>query len=173
VTLRVQDTKLHGVKLIIPEEFEDHRGSYVELYDSEKFKKAVGLVEFVQDDISISRKNVLRGLHGDWRTTKLVTVLKGSGYAIIADNRQDSPTYKQWQSFILSENNRHQLLLPNGIGNSILALEDKIVYYYKQNTHFVDGKQFTIKWDDPEWNFWWPIKEPILSPRDEKGEYVK
>jgi dTDP-4-dehydrorhamnose 3,5-epimerase len=64
------------------------------------------------------------------------------------------------------------LLLPPGIGNSILALEDEIVYFYKQNTHFIDGKQFTIKWNDPEWNFWWPIKSPTLSMRDERGEYV-
>ena len=60
-----------------------------------------------------------------------------------------------------------------GIGNSILALEDNMIYYYKQNTHFVDGKQFTIKWNSPEWDFWWPIKEPILSMRDERGDYVK
>jgi len=65
------------------------------------------------------------------------------------------------------------LLLPAGIGNSILALEDNMIYYYKQNTHFVDGQQFTIKWDNPECDFWWPISEPILSMRDERGNYVK
>lgn len=115
----------------------------------------------------------MRGLHGDWRTTKLVTVLNGSGYALIADNRKNSPTYGQWQSFILSGQNRNQLLLPAGIGNSVLALEDNMIYFYKQNTHFIDGQQFTIKWDDPEWNFWWPNKNPILSMRDERGDYVK
>ena len=168
----VKYTKLDGVKLITPDRFEDHRGTYMELYDSKNFSSITEEV-FVQDDISISRKNVLRGLHGDWKTTKLVTVLRGSGYALIADNRPDSPTYKNWQSFTLSEQNRNMLLLPSGIGNSILALEDNIIYYYKQNTHFVDGQQFTIKWNDPEWNFWWPIKNPILSMRDERGEYVE
>ena len=166
------DTNLHGVKLIVPDRFEDHRGTYMELYDSKNFENITSEV-FVQDDISISRKGVLRGLHGDWKTTKLVTVLKGSGYAVIADNRPDSPTYKKWQAFTLSEQNRNMLLLPAGIGNSVLALEDNIIYFYKQNTHFVDGQQFTIKWDDPEWNFWWPIDNPILSMRDEKGDYVK
>ena len=168
----VKETKLEGVKLIIPERFEDHRGTYMELYDSKSFENVTD-VNFVQDDISISRKNVLRGLHGDWKTTKLVTVLKGSGYALIADNRKESPTYKKWQSFTLSSQNKHMLLLPSGIGNSILALEDDIIYYYKQNTHFVDGQQFTIKWNDPSWDFWWPIKKPILSMRDERGDYVK
>ncbi len=169
--MQVLDTKLHGVKLIIPDRFEDHRGSYMELYDSKNFKDVTSEV-FIQDDVSISRKGVLRGLHGDWKTTKLVTVLKGAGYALIADNRPDSPTYKKWQSFTLSEQNKNMLLLPSGIGNSILALED-IVYFYKQNTHFEDGQQFTIKWNDPEWDFWWPISNPVLSMRDEQGDYVK
>lgn len=165
------DTELFGVKLVTPDRFEDHRGTYMELYDSKNFKDVTSEV-FVQDDISVSKKNVLRGLHGDWRTTKLVTVLKGAGYALIADNRPNSPTYKKWQSFTLSDKNRNMLLLPPGIGNSILALEEDIIYYYKQNTHFSDGQQFTIKWNDPEWKFWWPIEKPILSRRDQKGGYV-
>ena len=169
--MKVCNTKLHGVKLIVPDRFEDHRGTYMELYDSKNFKD-VTAETFVQDDISISRKGVLRGLHGDWKTTKLETVLKGSGYALIADNRPDSPTYKMWQAFTLSDQNRNMLLLPAGIGNSVLAMED-IIYFYKQNTHFEDGQQFTIKWNDPEWNFWWPISDPILSMRDERGDYVK
>tara|TARA_R110000824_G_scaffold23294_1_gene83849 strand:- start:616 stop:1128 length:513 start_codon:yes stop_codon:yes gene_type:complete len=168
----IKNTKLHGVKLIIPDRFEDHRGTYMELYDSESFKQVTS-VSFVQDDVSISNKDVLRGLHGDTKTTKLVTVLNGSGYAVIADNRFESPTYKQWHSFTLSKQNKYMLLLPAGIGNSILALEDNMIYYYKQNTHFIDGQQFTIKWNDPEWNFWWPIENPILSKRDNRGDYVK
>jgi len=170
--MRVLDTKLNDVKLIIPECFEDHRGTYTEIYDSKKFKSITN-EEFVQDDISISNKNVLRGLHGDWSTTKLVTVLNGSGYAVIADNRPESSTYRKWQSFTLSKQNRHMLLLPAGIGNSILALEDNMIYFYKQNTHFTEGKQFTIKWNDPVWGFWWPIKTPVLSRRDEVGGYVE
>ena len=167
----VKNTNLSGVKLIIPNRFEDHRGSYMEIYDSKKFESITGEI-FVQDDISISNKGVLRGLHGDWKTTKIVTVVNGSGYALIADNRPESPTYKKWQSFTLSKQNKQLLLLPAGIGNSILALEDNMIYYYKQNTHFINGQQFTIKWDDPEWDFWWPIDNPILSKRDKKGDYV-
>ena len=170
--MQVIETNLVGVKLLIPERFEDHRGSYMEIYDSKKFEP-ITVEEFVQDDVSISNKGVLRGLHGDRRTTKIVTVLNGSGYALIADNRPDSSTYGQWQSFTLSRQNKHMLLLPSGVGNSILALEDNMIYYYKQNTHFVPNEQFTIKWDDPEWGFWWPIKNPILSRRDETGRYVK
>ena len=169
--MKILNTKIQGVKEIIPDRFVDFRGSYLELYDSKKFEDVTN-IKFVQDDISISKKHVLRGLHGDFKTTKLVTVLQGTGYALIADNRKDSPTYKQWQSFTLSDKNMNMILLPPGIGNSILAMDEEIIYYYKQDTHFSEGKQFTIKWNDPAWNFWWPIKNPILSMRDESGEYV-
>jgi len=170
--MQVLDTQLEGVRIIIPDRFEDHRGTYMELYDSKKFKQKVGDFKFVQDDVSISNKNVLRGFHGDWETTKLVTVLSGSGYAVIADNRKNSPTYKKWQQFTLSSLNKYQLLLPAGVGNSILSLTDNMIYYYKQTTHFVEKNQFTIKWNEPEWGFWWPIDNPILSRRDEVGGYV-
>jgi dTDP-4-dehydrorhamnose 3,5-epimerase len=171
--IKVEETNIHGVKRITPQRFNDFRGSYLEIYDSQKFNDCCDDIIFVQDDISISKKHVLRGLHGDYRTTKLVTVLKGTGYALIADNREDSPTYKTWQAFTLSDKNMNMLLLPPGIGNSILAMDDEIIYYYKQNTHFSEGKQFTIKWNDPEWSFWWPIDNPILSRRDTDGGYVE
>ena len=127
----INETKLNGVLSITPDRFEDHRGSYMELYDSKKFEQATN-VQFVQDDISISNKGVLRG----------------------------------WQSFTLSRQNKQMLLLPPGVGNSILALEDNLIYYYKQNTHFTDGQQFTIKWDDPKIGIDWPINNPILQKRD-------
>ncbi len=170
--MKFERTELEGVLRLVPEVFEDQRGRYVEIFDSEKYRAATGGVEFVQDDVSVSWANVLRGLHGDWETTKLVSVLSGRGYAIIADNRPESPTYRHWQSFELSGENRVQLLLPPGIGNSILALEGPLVYWYKQDTHFEPGRQFTIRWDDPEWGFRWPIEDPILSERDQAGGYV-
>ena len=66
----------------------------------------------------------------------------------------------------------NQLYIPAGIGNSMLALEDNTIYHYKQDTHFAEGRQFTIKWNDEGWNFWWPITNPILSLRDENGKYL-
>lgn len=170
--IRVDSTELYGVKAIVLDPFEDHRGTYVELFDTESYAEITGGIVFVQDDVSISRRNVLRGLHGDFETTKLVTVLSGEGYAILADNRPESPTYHQWQSFRLSRHDRIQLLIPPGIGNSVVALSEEIVYFYKQDTHFVLGRQFTIRWNDPEWAFEWPIDTPILSARDQRGSYV-
>lgn len=170
--MRVFETELQGVRRIEPEVFTDHRGSYVELFDSEKYRAACGGVTFVQDDISVSHTNVLRGLHGDWQTTKLVSVLAGEGYALLADNRPDSPTYRRWQAFVLDGTSRHQLLIPPGIGNSVYVVQGPLVYWYKQNQHWAPGRQFTIRWDDPSWGFAWPTRDPILSARDAKGDYV-
>ena len=170
--MRLRDTDLHGVKLLQPEVFTDHRGSYVEIFDTDKYREAVGGIDFVQDDISVSHERVLRGLHGDWGTTKLVSVFAGEGYALLADNRPDSPTYRRWQAFTLSDQNHYQLLIPPGIGNSVLAVRGPLVYWYKQDTHFAAGRQFTIRWNDPEWGFVWPIDDPILSLRDQRGSYV-
>jgi dTDP-4-dehydrorhamnose 3,5-epimerase len=170
--MHVESTQLQGVKLLVPEVFTDHRGSYAEIYDRVKYHDATGGVEFVQDDLSISHERVLRGLHGDFATTKLVSVLSGTGYALLADNRPESATFRRWQAFELSGENRRQLLLPPGIGNSILVLQGPLLYWYKQSTHFAPGRQFTIRWDDPEWGFVWPIAEPILSERDRRGAYA-
>ena len=171
-SLEIEKTSLDGVLLIKPpSRFKDFRGEYVETYNKEMYEAAGIKVDFIQDDISISQKDVIRGIHGDYKTTKLGTVINGSGYIILADNRPDSATYKKWQSFTLSAVNMNQLLIPAGVGFSILALESDTIYYYKQNSHFEYGKQFTIRWNDPEWNFWWPVKNPILSRRDEFGDY--
>ena len=170
--MRIIATELHGVQQIVPEVFTDHRGSYVELFDTEHYREVCAGIEFVQDDISVSHERVLRGLHGDFATWKLVSVLAGRGHAILADNRPESPTYRRWQAFELSGDNRHQLLLPPGIGNSICVLQGPLVYWYKQSSHFADGRQFTLRWDDPEWGFQWPITDPILSERDRRGAYA-
>jgi dTDP-4-dehydrorhamnose 3,5-epimerase len=170
--MEIHATELHGVRRLVPKAFTDHRGSYCELFDTDSYRDVCAGVTFVQDDISVSHERVLRGLHGDFVTWKLVSVLHGTGYALLADNRPESPTFRRWQSFELSGENRNQLLLPPGIGNSICVLQGPLVYWYKQSTHFADGRQFTIRWDDPDWGFQWPITDPILSARDQKGAYV-
>jgi dTDP-4-dehydrorhamnose 3,5-epimerase len=169
----VQATSLAGVLRIVPDVFEDHRGEYIELFDSEAYLEATGGIEFVQDDVSVSYRGVLRGIHGDSSTTKLVMVLAGEGYAIIADNRPESPTYKQWEGFELNRKNRAQLLLPPGIGNSVVSLSDELVYYYKQDTHWVPGQQFTIRWTTRSGASSGPSPSRSSRPRDLEGAYVE
>lgn len=165
--MKVEKTNLDGVLIIDPPtNFQDFRGSYVEIYN-EKLYKNYGIVQdFIQDDISTSRHNVLRGIHGDSTTSKLVSCLFGAFYLVVVNNDSSSPQYKKWESFHLSDVNRKQILIPPKFGNGHLVLSDLAIFNYKQTTEYNREGQFTIKWDDPEYNIWWPIKSPILSERD-------
>lgn len=164
--MRVETTTLDGVLLIKPDIFEDHRGEFVELYNKKEFKEHSIDVEFVQDDISTAGENVLKGIHGDYVTWKLLSCLHGKLYFAIIDYRYGSDAFGKWQSFILSDKNRYQILLPPGFGNGFLALEDNSIFSYKQSTYYDRSKQFTIKYNDERFNIWWPCKDPILSMRD-------
>jgi dTDP-4-dehydrorhamnose 3,5-epimerase len=166
--LVVETTTLTGVKLIHPStNFEDFRGSYVEIYNRELFQNAGIHEDFIQDDISTSTKNVLRGIHGDQETAKLVSCLHGSFYLIVVNHDKDSPEFGKWESFTLSDKNRLQVLIPPKFGNGHLVLSESAIFHYKQTTNYNRASQFTILWNDPKFNFWWPIKNPILSRRDE------
>ena len=170
--LNVEYTNIDGLLLIKPNVYKDDRGSYVEIYDKESYVQILPVgTTFVQDDYSYSKINVLRGIHGDFVTSKLISVLNGQIQSVIVDNRENSPTHRKWQSFDLSRENAHQLFIPAGCGNSMLALTDDVVYHYKQTTHYTPKSQFTIKWDDERLNIVWKIKNPILSERDTKGDY--
>lgn len=165
--MEVIKTKLDGVLQITPPTiFEDFRGHYVELYNSELYRKAGITVDFVQDDISISSQNVLRGIHGDGTTWKLISCLSGKFYMIVVNWDETSSQYRQWESFVLSEHNRKQVLVPPKHGLGHLVLSERAIFHYKQSTFYDRSSQFTIIWNDPHINIWWPVKEPILSKRD-------
>jgi dTDP-4-dehydrorhamnose 3,5-epimerase len=163
---KIKKTKLDKVIQIIPSEFKDHRGSYIEIYNKEFFVKNKINVNFIQDDVSISKKNVLRGIHGDMRTWKLVSCLLGQFQLIVVNNDKKSPQYRKWESFILSSKNRLQILIPPKFGNGHLVLSEKTIFHYKQNSQYDRKSQFTIKWNDPNFKFKWKQKNPILSARD-------
>ena len=120
----------------------------------------------------MSSNNVLRGIHGDRETWKLISCLEGKFYLVVVNNDENSPQYKQWESFTLSEQNRIQILVPPNFGNGHLVISERTIFHYKQNTYYDPKGQFTIRWNDPEYNIWWPIRNPILSQRDEVGHYV-
>jgi dTDP-4-dehydrorhamnose 3,5-epimerase len=165
--MKVESTKLHSVKLITPPTiFEDFRGSYVETYNVELYKKAGITVDFIQDDISTSGRHVLRGIHGDGKTWKLVSCLFGKFYLVVLDRDPDSPTYNQWDSFTLSDTNRQQVLIPPKHGNGHVVMSEIAIFHYKQTTLYERASQFTIRWDNPQYKIWWPVQSPILSQRD-------
>lgn len=170
--MQISKTKLDGVLLLKPEVFEDFRGQYVETYN-EQFCRDNGIdVKFVQDDISVSSRHVLRGIHGDAETWKLVSCMHGKFYLVVVNCDKESPDFGKWQSFVLSDVNRHQVLIPPKHGNGHVVLSETAIFHYKQNTYYNPKGQFTYIWNDPQLNIWWPIKNPLLSQRDEVGHFV-
>ncbi len=174
MTLDVQKTNLDGVLLIKPPTvFEDFRGCYVETYNQEVYRAAGIGQKFVQDDISVSRKNVLRGIHGDGKTWKLISCLYGGFYLAVVNWDPSSPQYRKWQGFTLSDVNRFQVLIPPRFGNGHQVLTDTAIFHYKQTTYYDRPGQFTIRWDDPVLGITWPMANPLLSERDEKAAHVR
>ena len=170
--MEVLSTELDGVLLIKPYVYEDFRGEYVETYNDAEYRKQGINCDFVQDDISISTKDVLRGIHGDSETWKLISCLHGKFYFVVVNCDENSPNFGKWQSFTLSEKNRWQVLVPPRYGNGHLVLSDTTIFHYKQTTYYNPKGQFTYTWNDPRLNIWWPIKAPIVSRRDEEGRFA-
>ena len=157
--------KIKDVKILEPDVFYDYRGDLWTLW-----KQGDHGLSFNHDKVSTSRKHVLRGIHGDQKSWKLITCLYGEMYFVVVDNRKDSETYLQHQSMILDDRKRKMVLIPPGVGNGFLVLSEYSVFSYKWA---YDGKypdvenQFTIKWNDKRLNIDWQIQNPILSERDE------
>ncbi|MHC4581233.1 MAG: dTDP-4-dehydrorhamnose 3,5-epimerase family protein [Planctomycetota bacterium] len=168
--MEVQETNLDGVLQIKLNVFEDFRGEYVEIYNETLYEENGIDIQFIQDDISVSSKNVLRGIHGDSETWKLVSCLHGRFYLVVVNGDSKSSDFGKWQSFVLSDKNRMQVLVPPKHGNAHLVLSETAIFHYKQSTYYDRSKQFTYKWDDPRFNIWWPIDNPILSQRDRGDE---
>ena len=155
-----------GVHIKEPDVFTDFRG---DLWTTWKKDEFLYDIEFNHDKVSTSRKNVLRGIHGDFKSYKLIACLYGELFFILVDNRKDSKTYLQHQSMILDDRRRKMVLVPPGVGNGFLVLSEDSGFSYKWA---YEGKypdvedQFTIKWNDERLNIDWPIDNPILQRRD-------
>jgi len=158
--------KFKEVKVINPDFHSDYRGDLWTLW---KQGETCPEVNFNHDKVSTSRKNVLRGIHGDNKSTKLITCLHGEVYFVVVDNRPESETYLQWDWTILSEHNKRMVLVPPRFGNGFYTLSEQSVFYYKWS---YEGKypdvadQFTLRWNDSRIAIDWPSENPILQLRD-------
>lgn len=161
-------TSLDSVRLIKPPTiFEDFRGHYVETYNKRLYHDIGIDQDFIQDDISVSRRHVLRGIHGDGKTWKLISCLQGSFYMVVINNDPESSQYRKWTSFTLSDTNRLQVLVPPKFGNGHVVMSEQAIFHYKQTTDYDRSGQFTLVWNDPSLNIWWPVRDPIVSERDQ------
>lgn len=170
--IEITNTSLEGVILIKPSIFNDHRGTYVETFNIDDYSKNNINVDFVRDDISTSKKNVLRGIHYDDRTWKLIQCMYGEIFFVVVNMKENSPQYLKWQSFILSDSNRHQVLVPPFFGNAHLVLSESCIFHYKMSEYYNPENELGVRWNDTKLNIPWPVKEPILSEKDTLVKYL-
>lgn len=170
--LNVKETKLQDVKLITPAVFGDRRGFFEETYSDRDFKAAGIDFNFVQDNQSLSTQaGVLRGLHfqrGAAAQTKLIRVVTGAVLDVIVDLRKGSPTYCQWEGYLLSESNHRQLLVPRGFAHGFLTLTDNVNFLYKCDHYYQADADGGISFKTPELAIDWPIDldQAITSEKD-------
>lgn len=160
------------IKEYSPSFHSDYRGDIWTTWDQNEFESIFNEnIKFDKDKFSSSCKNTLRGIHGDFTSTKLMTCVYGIIYYIAVDNKENSPTYLQWDWDILSSYNKKILLIPPGYGTAMFILSDFAVTHYKWSHKFTTNNvlienQFTLKWNDERIGINWPITNPILSSRD-------
>lgn len=172
--MRVTESKLKDVKIIETAVYGDHRGFFTESYSKEQFFNARIMHEFIQDNHSLSvEPGVLRGMHfqtPDKAQTKLVRATTGVIYDVLVDIRVGSPTYGQWEGYILSEYNHRQLLVPKGFAHGFVTLTSNCNVQYKVDELYSKKNDGGIAFDDPEIGIVWPmpIDKLILSDKDTK-----
>lgn len=163
--------KIHGVKIITPEIYQDFRGSNFEAYNKKSYDIFVdeygNSLKFIQESISTSKQNTLRGLHGDLKTWKIIQCYYGTIYFVIVDIRPSSPTYKKHETFTLSDENKLQILLPAGFVNGHLCMSKNCIFSYRLTEQFTSHElQKHINCYDPNFNIYWPIKNVIITESD-------
>ena len=175
--MNIIKTKIPDVVIIEPKVFGDDRGFFMESFNAQKFAEATGVTtEFVQDNHSRSGKNVLRGLHYQIQQAqgKLVRVVAGEVLDVAVDIRKSSPTFGQWVSCLLSEENNRQFWVPAGFAHGFVVLSDTADFLYKTTDYYAPAYERSILWNDPELNIDWQIsEEPILSAKDKSAPTLK
>lgn len=164
-------TQISGLLLLTPSVFYDVRGEFVSTFNVTEYSFLDAEdkpIEFVEDDLAISRYSVLRGLHGDQNTWKLIQCVAGEAYFVAADMRPTSPTYLKWAAFALNDVNRRQVLVPAGCcqRHAISTRNAAQLPTNGSRIYQTATSQFTVRWDEPKLGIYWPIPAPILSERD-------
>ncbi len=169
--MNVIQTKIPGLFIIEPRVFGDHRGYFFESWSQKDFADSVADVAFCQDNESMSRYGVLRGLHFQQpphAQSKLVRCLQGEVLDVAVDIRKGSPTYGQWESVLLSQDNHRQLFLPRGMAHGFAVLSEEAIFQYKCDNFYHPESEGAIAWNDPDLAIDWQIasENAILSAKD-------
>ena len=163
---------ISDIRIITPSVYDESRGSIWTSYNSRQIGTLIpdGLT-FKHDKFSSSKYNVLRGIHGDHKSWKLVSCVYGSVLQVVIDLRKDSSTYLEHECFNLGYNDHRMVLIPPGFGNAFYVKSEIATYHYKlaYDGDYADADmQFTVAWNDPRINIDWPTSDPILSERDRR-----
>ncbi len=172
--MKTQMTEIEGIVIIEPQVFGDSRGYFMETYQKEKYAAAGIDVTFVQDNESMSRYGVVRGLHYQaepFAQAKLIRVVSGRVLDVAVDIRKDSPTFGKVFTLELSSENKLQLFLPHGIAHGFAVLSETAVFTYKCDNFYAPQYERTIRFDDPSLAIDWkiPVANRIISDKDKKG----
>ena len=170
--MKIESTKIEDCYLITPEVSEDFRGEFVETWHKEYYKAGIlpQDIDWKTDAFSYSLHSVLKGLHGDWKTWKLVQTISGCIFLSVIDCRRGGKTYGEEVSLVLSTRTHRQILIPPGCANGHLCLSDMCIFHYKQSEFYDPKNQFTVDYKDETLDIDWPIKTGlILSKRDRSG----
>ena len=174
--MRVEKTEFDGLLILQPKIFKDERGLFFESWNESVFKSLELNISFIQDNQSVSKKNVLRGLHFQnypHGQGKLVRVSKGSALDVVLDLRKDSKTYGKHFKYKLSDQNATMVWIPYGFAHGFIALEDQTVFQYKCDALYNPESEGCIAWNDPSIGIDWGIKKPIVSAKDQEGKLLK
>ncbi len=166
--MNVIETKLPGVLILEPEVFGDERGFFMETWNQARYEE-VGLpARFVQDNLSLSARGVLRGLHFQNPNPqgKLVSVLQGEVFDVTVDVRVGSPTFGRWLGMYLSADNKRQLYVPEGFAHGFTVTSDTALFSYKATDYYSPRTEHSVLWNDPHVGIEWPVDDPVLSAKD-------
>ena len=165
--MHVSKTPIDGLLIVEPKKFADPRGMFYEVYSESRYEEH-GIPCFVQDNHSISKKGVVRGLHYQVNPgqSKLVRVTRGEIFDVAVDIRKQSPTYGKWWGLSLSETNNFQLYIPIGFAHGFCVLSESAEVLYKCSDYYSPENERGILWNDPDLAIDWPVKDPILSEKD-------
>lgn len=163
--------RLPGLLIIEPRVFGDPRGYFLETWNTARYREHGLDVEFVQDNLSFSRRGILRGLHFQSPNPqgKLVQVLQGEVYDVAVDLRRSSPTFGQWDALVLSAENKRQFYVPPGFAHGFAVTSETALFHYKCTRYYSPKDELTLLWNDPDLAIPWPLSEPLLSDKDRRG----
>ena len=173
--MNVIETRIPGVRILEPKVFGDERGFFMETYNEARYKEAGLPANFVQDNLSLSAKNVLRGLHfqNPDQQGKLVYVLQGEVFDVAVDIREGSPTFGEWEGVTLSAENKRQFWVPEGFAHGFLVTSDTALFAYKCSAPYNAKADAGVRWNDPEIGIEWPVEEPTLSEKDKNAPLLR